>query len=316
MLLSVIIPMYNEQEVISETYKRLTAIISKMDNDYEMIFVNDGSRDATMDIMSAVAKEDKHVKIVEFARNFGHQVAVTAGMLYCSGDAAVIIDADLQDPPELIPDMLNKWKEGYQVVYGKRLKRDGESAFKLFTAKAFYKFINRLSGNMIPQDTGDFRLIDRSVIDIMNCMPEHNRFLRGMGSWVGFKQYAYEYHRDKRFAGTTKYPLKKMIRLAKDGIISFSNKPLELLSALGIFNISSGCIWLLVLIIIALCGVDFGAWQIVVSSMLLLCGILLTAMGVMGEYIGRIYDEAKGRPQFTVAHLYNFDDEPEHDVQK
>ena len=187
MLLSVIIPMYNEQEVISETYKRLTAILSKMDNDYEMIFVNDGSRDATMDIMSAVAKEDKHVKIVEFARNFGHQVAVTAGMLYCSGDAAVIIDADLQDPPELIPDMLNKWKEGYQVVYGKRLKRDGESAFKLFTAKAFYKFINRLSGNMIPQDTGDFRLIDRSVIDIMNCMPEHNRFLRGMGSWVGFK---------------------------------------------------------------------------------------------------------------------------------
>ena len=307
MLLSVIISMYNEEEVIAQTYKRLKAILESMDNDYEMVFVNDGSRDGTMDIMRSTADQDKTVKIVDFARNFGHQVAVTAGMLYCSGDAAVIIDADLQDPPELIPEMLKKWEEGYQVVYGKRLKRDGESAFKLFTAKAFYKVINKLSGNMIPQDTGDFRLIDRAVIDIMNSMPEHNRFLRGMGSWVGFKQYAYEYHRDKRFAGTTKYPLKKMLKLAKDGIISFSNKPLEALTALGCAFGFAGCVWLLVLIILAICAVGFGSWQIILAGMLTLCGVLLIGMGVLGEYIGRIYDEAKGRPQFTVAALYNFD---------
>ena len=162
---------------------------------------------------------------------------------------------------------------------------------------------------MIPQDTGDFRLIDRAVIDVMNCMPEHNRFLRGMGSWVGFKQYAYEYHRDKRFAGTTKYPLKKMLKLAKDGIISFSSKPLEWLSSMGFFGVFAGLIWLLVLIVLAICSITFDTWQIIISAMLVICGILLIGMGILGEYIGRIYDEAKGRPQFTVGALYNFDDE-------
>jgi len=307
MKLSVIIPMYNEEEVILETYKRLDAILSQMDCEYEMVFINDGSKDKTMDIMTSVAENDKTVKIIDFARNFGHQIAVTAGMMYCSGDAAVIIDADLQDPPELIPGMLEKWKEGYKVVYGKRLKRDGESAFKLLTAKAFYKVMNKLSGNMIPQDTGDFRLIDRAVIDVMNCMPEHNRFLRGMGSWVGFKQYAYEYHRDKRFAGTTKYPLKKMLKLAKDGIISFSSKPLEWLMTLGGLFSLAGALWLLVLIVLAICSVVFGSWQLIIAAMMLLTGVLLIGMGIIGEYIGRIYDEAKGRPQFTVGAFYNFD---------
>lgn len=308
MLLSVIIPMYNEEEVILETYKRLSSILTQMDCDHEMVFINDGSKDRTMEIMTQVASNDKNVKIIDFARNFGHQTAVTAGMLYCSGDAAVIIDADLQDPPELIPGMVDKWKEGYKVVYGKRLKRDGESAFKLATAKMFYKIMNKLSGNMIPQDTGDFRLIDRAVIDVMNCMPEHNRFLRGMGSWVGFKQYAYEYHRDKRFAGTTKYPLKKMLKLAKDGIISFSNKPLEWLSAIGALLIGLGGLWLLILIILAICSVAFGTWQLIIGAMMLFSGILLIGMGILGEYIGRIYDEAKGRPQFTIGAMYNFDD--------
>ncbi len=311
MLLSVIIPMYNEEEVILETYKRLSAILQKMDCDHEMVFINDGSKDRTMEIMKEVANNDKNVKIVDFARNFGHQTAVTAGMLYCNGDAAVIIDADLQDPPELIPGMLEKWKEGYKVVYGKRLKRDGESAFKLATAKMFYKVMNKLSGNMIPQDTGDFRLIDRAVIDVMNCMPEHNRFLRGMGSWVGFSQYAYEYHRDKRFAGTTKYPLKKMLKLAKDGIISFSNKPLEWLSSIGVSLIALGGLWLFILIILAICAVEFGTWQIIIGAMMMLCGLLLLGMGILGEYIGRIYDEAKGRPQFTVGAMYNFDEDAE-----
>ncbi|MBS1412999.1 MAG: glycosyltransferase family 2 protein [Christensenellaceae bacterium] len=304
---SVIIPMYNEQEVIKESYRRLDGVMRPLGEEYELIFVNDGSRDKTMEIMLEIANNDKHVKIVDFARNFGHQTAVTAGMKYSSGDAVVIIDADLQDPPELIPGMLEKWKEGYEVVYGKRLKREGETKFKLFTAKAFYKVINSLSGNMIPMDTGDFRLIDRAVVDAMNAMPEHNRFLRGMGSWVGFRQYAYEYKRDERWAGTTKYPLKKMIKLAKDGIISFSSKPLEMLGFLGC-AISGLCfLWLLVLIILAICGVFFMQWQLIVSFMGIFAGIILIGMGILGEYIGRIYDEAKGRPLYTVLRTINFD---------
>ena len=304
---SVIIPMYNEQEVIKESHRRLDGVMRPLGEEYELIFVNDGSRDKTMEIMLEIAKNDKHVKIVDFARNFGHQTAVTAGMKYSSGDAVVIIDADLQDPPELIPGMLEKWKEGYEVVYGKRLKREGETKFKLFTAKAFYKVINSLSGNMIPMDTGDFRLIDRAVVDAMNAMPEHNRFLRGMGSWVGFRQYAYEYKRDERWAGTTKYPLKKMIKLAKDGIISFSSKPLEMLGFLGC-AISGLCfLWLLVLIILAICGVFFMQWQLIVSFMGIFAGIILIGMGILGEYIGRIYDEAKGRPLYTVLRTINFD---------
>lgn len=304
---SVIIPMYNEQEVIKESYRRLDGVMRPLGEKYELIFVNDGSRDKTMEIMLEIANNDKHVKIVDFARNFGHQTAVTAGMKYSSGDAVVIIDADLQDPPELIPGMLEKWKEGYEVVYGKRLKREGETKFKLFTAKAFYKVINSLSGNMIPMDTGDFRLIDRAVVDAMNAMPEHNRFLRGMGSWVGFRQYAYEYKRDERWAGTTKYPLKKMIKLAKDGIISFSSKPLEMLGFLGC-AISGLCfLWLLVLIILAICGVFFMQWQLIVSFMGIFAGIILIGMGILGEYIGRIYDEAKGRPLYTVLRTINFD---------
>ena len=304
---SVIIPMYNEQEVIKESYRRLDGVMRPLGEEYELIFVNDGSRDKTMEIMLEIANNDKHVKIVDFARNFGHQTAVTAGMKYSSGDAVVIIDADLQDPPELIPGMLEKWKEGYEVVYGKRLKREGETKFKLFTAKAFYKVINSLSGNMIPMDTGDFRLIDRAVVDAMNAMPEHNRFLRGMGSWVGFSQYAYEYKRDERWAGTTKYPLKKMIKLAKDGIISFSSKPLEMLGFLGC-AISGLCfLWLLVLIILAICGVFFMQWQLIVSFMGIFAGIILIGMGILGEYIGRIYDEAKGRPLYTVLRTINFD---------
>lgn len=310
---SVIIPMFNEEEVIAESYKRLTAVMQTLNEPYELLFVNDGSRDKTMEIMKDISAKDSNVKIVEFARNFGHQTAVTAGMHYCSGDAAIIIDADLQDPPEVIPQMIEKWKEGYQVVYGKRLKRKGETFFKLFTAKMFYKVINKLSGNMIPMDTGDFRLIDRCVIDVMNAMPEHNRFLRGMGSWVGFKQYPLEYLRDARWAGETKYPLKKMIKLAKDGIISFSNKPLEFISAIGVGFSGLAAAWLLVLLVLALCGVDFGTWQLIVAFMMLFTGVLLFALGILGEYIGRIYDEAKGRPQYTVLNTYGFENNKNND---
>lgn len=304
---SVIIPMFNEEEGIGETYKRLTAVMETLGEPYELLFVNDGSRDGTMEVMAPIALGDKSVRIIDFARNFGHQVAVSAGMRYCRGDAVVIIDADLQDPPEIIPAMLEKWREGYQVVYGKREQRKGETFFKLLTAKAFYQLINKLTGNMVPTDTGDFRLIDRAVVEAMNAMPEHNRFLRGMGSWVGFKQYPFLYQRDARFAGETKYPLKKMLKLAKDGIISFSNAPLALAMTAGLPLLCGGGLWLLALIILAICSVSFGSWQLILAAMALCTGLILLALGLMGEYVGRIYDEAKGRPLFTVQRFINFD---------
>jgi len=307
---SIIIPMYNEQEGIAEAYKRLTAVMQGLNESYELIFVNDGSRDKTMEIMCKIAEGDKAVKIVDFARNFGHQIAVTAGLKYCSGEAVVIIDADLQDPPEIIPAMLEKWKEGYQVVYGKRLKRAGETFFKLLTAKMFYRFINKLTGNLVPVDTGDFRLIDRAVVDTMNSMPEHNRFLRGMGSWIGFKQFPFEYERNERFAGETKYPLKKMLKLAKDGIISFSNAPLALASTIGGVMLAGGAIWLLVLIILEIFGIDIESsyLQITLSAMAFCTGLILIGLGLLGEYVGRIYDEVKGRPLFTVMRTINFEE--------
>ena len=306
LLCSIIIPMYNEEEGIAEAYKRLAAVMRGLGQPYELLFVNDGSRDGTMSIMTAIAAEDSSVKIVDFARNFGHQVAVSAGMRYCSGDAVVIIDADLQDPPEVIPAMPEKWREGYQVVFGKRLKRNGESFLKLLTAKAFYQLINKLTNDMVPVDTGDFRLIDRVVVDTMNAMPEHNRFLRGMGSWVGYRQFAFTYQRDARFAGETKYPLKKMIKLAKDGIISFSNTPLALATGAGLTMLGGGALWLLALILLAIFSVTFGQWQLILSAMSICTGMLLLGMGLLGEYVGRIYDEAKGRPLYTVQKTINF----------
>ena len=221
--LSVIVPMYCEEAVIGECYKRLTNIMKKIDNyNYEIIVVNDGSKDNTLEILEEIAQKDKNVKVISFSRNFGHQAAVTAGLKNVTGDAIVIIDADLQDPPELIPDMLKLWEEGNEVIYAKRKTRKGESAFKLLTAKMFYNTLNALSDVEIPKDTGDFRLVDRKVVDTINQMPEHNKFLRGLFSWVGYKQVPFEYERQERYAGKTKYPLRKMIKLASDGIIRFS----------------------------------------------------------------------------------------------
>ena len=236
--LSIVIPMYYEEEVAEECYNRMTKVCNSIQNyEYEIIFVNDGSQDKTLSILETIAKKDKNVKIISFSRNFGHQCAVTAGLKYVTGDAIVIIDADLQDPPELIPEMLKLWEQGNEVIYGKRKKRDGESKFKLLTASMFYKTLNALSDVDIPKDTGDFRLVDRKVVDVINSLPEHNKFLRGLFSWVGYKQYAYEYERKERFAGKTKYPLKKMLKLAADGIIGFSTKPLKILGGFGILSI-------------------------------------------------------------------------------
>ena len=236
--ISVIIPMYYEEEVAQECYNKMKAVLSKMQNyEHEIICVNDGSKDKTLQILEQIAREDKKLKVISFSRNFGHQPAVTAGLKYVSGDCAIIIDADLQDPPELIPEMVKLWEEGNEVIYGKRKTREGESIFKLLTAKMFYKTLNTLSDVDIPKDTGDFRLVDRKVVDVLNSMPEHNKFLRGLWGWIGFKQIPFEYERKERFAGKTKYPLKKMLRLASDGIIGFSTKPLKMVGALGIVSI-------------------------------------------------------------------------------
>lgn len=308
--ISLVIPMYYEEQVAEECYKRVSKVLKGLkDYDYEIIFVNDGSKDKTLPILEKIADKDKKVKIVSFSRNFGHQAAVTAGLKYVTGDAVVIMDADLQDPPELVPDMLKKWEEGYEVIYGKRKKRDGESAFKLLTAKAFYATLNKLSDVEIPKDTGDFRLVDRKVVDVVNSLPEHNKFLRGLFSWVGFKQYPYEYERKERFAGKTKYPLKKMLKLAKDGILGFSTKPLKIVGGLGILSVVVS----IIILIYAILSFAFSwnnltaGWTSIMCTMTFLGGIILISLWMIGEYIARIYDETKQRPQYIVDKTINID---------
>ena len=242
--ISVVIPMYFEEEVAEECYRRTKEMLTSLKQyDHEIVFVNDGSTDKTLEILETIASKDKHVKVISFSRNFGHQAAVTAGLKYTTGDAVAIMDADLQDPPEAIVDMVKLWEEGNEVIYAKRKSREGETKFKLLTAKMFYKILNGLSDVEIPKDTGDFRLADRKVVDVINALPEHNKFLRGLFSWVGFKQTPLEYERKERFAGKTKYPLKKMLKLASDGITSFSVKPLRIVGKLGFISIiASICI--------------------------------------------------------------------------
>ncbi len=307
---SIVVPMYYEEEVAEECYNRLKNVCNKIkDYSYELIFVNDGSRDKTLEILEGIAKVDKNVKVLSFARNFGHQCAVTAGLKYVTGDAIVIIDADLQDPPELIPEMLKLWEEGNEVIYGKRKTRKGESAFKLMTASMFYKTLNALSDVEIPKNTGDFRLVDRKVVEVINSLPEHNKFLRGLFSWVGFKQYAYEYERQERFAGKTKYPLKKMLKLASDGIIGFSTKPLNIVGALGIVSIIISFLILVYSIVsyIFKFGNLTAGWTSIMVAITFFAGIQLLSIWIIAEYIGKIYDEAKKRPQYIIDKKINVD---------
>ena len=309
--ISVIIPMYYEEEVAQECYKRMTEILSKIEGyEYELICVNDGSKDKTLPILEEIAKNDSKVKVISFARNFGHQCAVTAGLKYVTGDCAVIIDADLQDPPELIPEMLKLWEEGNEVIYGKRKTRDGESVFKLLTAKMFYKTLNALSDVEIPKDTGDFRLVDRKVVDIMNAMPEHNKFLRGLWGWIGFKQIPFEYERKERFAGKTKYPLKKMLKLASDGIIGFSTKPLKLVGALGMLAIFISIVILIYSLVSYIFGLNqlTAGWTSIMVTVTFLGGVQLLSIWIMSEYVGRIYDESKARPQYIIEKTINIED--------
>ncbi len=298
---SVIIPVYNEQEVLPESYKRLTSTMQETGEDYELIFVNDGSRDASLSIVSEFAINDKHVNVISFSRNFGHQPAVTAGIDFARGDAVIIIDCDLQDPPRVMLEMIKKWKEGYDVVYGKRLKRLGESFFKKFTASVYYRLLKSMTDFDIPVDTGDFRLLDKKVCEAVRNLNEKNRYLRGMISWVGFKQTAVEYERDERFAGETKYPFKKMLKLAADGITSFSHKPLKFAIGIG-FTLSLLSFIYLIIIFIQKIFTDttITGWASTVAIILLSQGIVLMILGLMGEYIGRIYDEVKNRPIYII----------------
>ena len=312
-LISIVIPCYNEEEVIHETVKRMNVFCSNLDSnlDIELVFVNDGSKDDTLNILKSYAKDDKKIKIISFSRNFGHQVAVTAGIDASKGDAVVLIDADLQDPPEVIYEMIQKWREGYDVVYGVRTHREGETAFKLATAKMFYRFLNKLSDVDIPLDTGDFRLMSRKVVDTIVGMPEKDRFVRGMVSWAGFKQIALPYKRAVRFAGESKYPLKKMIKFAIDGILSFSSKPLQISVYIGVMSaiISViGIIYALSMRIFTNTWVE--GWTALMFTVLFFGGLQLISIGIVGEYIGRIYKELKNRPLYVVDEYIGFENDP------
>ena len=309
--ISVIVPMYYEEEVAEECYKRLKKVLEGLaeNYEYEIIFINDGSKDKTLNILENIAKENKSVKIISFSRNFGHQAAVTAGLKEVTGDAIVIIDADLQDPPELIPDMLKLWEDGNDVIYGKRKSRAGESKFKLLTASMFYKTLNALSDVEIPKDTGDFRLVDRKVVEVINSLPEHNKFLRGLFSWVGFKQIPFEYERKERIAGKTKYPLGKMLKLAQDGIFSFSTKPLRIVGTMGIISILIS----IIILVYSILSYFFNwneltaGWTSMMVTMTFLGGMILISLWMIGEYVGRIYDETKRRPEFIIEKTINID---------
>ena len=306
--ISVVIPVYFEEEVVNECYNRTKSVLEGLEKyEYEIIFVNDGSQDKTLEMLEEIAKDNKNVKVISFSRNFGHQAAVTCGLKYTTGDAVAIMDADMQDPPEVILDMIKLWEDGNEVIYAKRKTRKGETRFKLFTAKMFYKVLNGLSDVEIPKDTGDFRLADKKVIDVINSLPEHNKFLRGLFSWVGFKQIPFEYERKERFAGKTKYPLKKMLKLASDGITSFSTKPLKVLGALGIMSIIVSIILLIYAIISYVFKLNSltPGWTSLMVTITFLGGMQLLSIWLISEYIGKIYDESKGRPEYIIDKTIN-----------
>lgn len=307
--LSIIVPCFNEEEVIAETVRQILSFSDSLsDLAVEIIFVDDGSKDRTLDMLEASATDDQRIKIISFSRNFGHQIAVTAGLNMATGDAVVLIDADLQDPPDVIHQMLAKWKEGFDVVYGVRTERVGESSFKLGSAKLFYRILNRLSSVAIPLDTGDFRLMDRRVVRVLAGMPEQDRFVRGMVAWVGFKQFALPYKRVERFAGVSKYPLRKMLRFALDGILSFSTKPLQVAVGFGFTCAAFSVFGILYALFLRLfTNIWVEGWTALMIAVLFIGGVQLICIGILGEYVGRIYNEAKRRPLYIVKTQIGFD---------
>lgn len=315
--ISVVVPIYFEEENIFPLYERLIGVVSKeMNLDYEIIFVNDGSKDDSVQNIKQLIEQDQNIRLLNFSRNFGHQVAVTAGLEHTEGEVVVIIDADLQDPPELIRDMYEKYKEGYDVVYAKRKSRAGESFFKKKTAKLFYRVLDFMSDVDIPLDTGDYRLMSRRVVEQLNNMPEKNRFIRGLVTWVGYQQTYVEYNRDERHAGETGYSLSKMIKFSLDGITSFSTFPLKIATIFGVGISGISFIYILRIIYLKLfTEKTIQGWSSIMVSNLFLGGIILLTLGILGEYIGRIYTELKSRPQYIIKDKYGFSEEQQ-DGQK
>lgn len=298
---SIVAPVWNEADSLPEFIARTSAVMKKLGESWELVLVDDGSKDRTPEIILLHAAEDKHIRPVLFARNFGHQIAVTAGMDYARGQAVILIDGDLQDPPEVIPELIANWRDGYEVVYAVRRKRKGESFFKKFTASFFYRLINRITEIDIPLDTGDFRLMDRRVVDVLNQMREHHRFLRGMSAWVGFRQVGVPYDRAARFAGETHYTLARMVRLALTAITGFSFLPLQLATYLGFISAGIAILAIPVVIALRLLGsAAFFGQATTLIAVLFFGGAQLISLGILGEYIGRLYDEARGRPLYIV----------------
>jgi polyisoprenyl-phosphate glycosyltransferase len=308
MLLSVIVPCYNEAAVLAETHGRLAAVLAALAPlDYELVYVDDGSQDRTPQILRAWQATDARVRVVVLSRNFGHQVAVSAGLAHAAGDAVVLIDADLQDPPEVIPEMVARWADGYDVIYGLRAERPGETHFKLWTAKLFYRLLNRVSKVQIPPDVGDFRLLSRRVVAALLTMPERDRFLRGMVSWVGYRQMAVLYERAPRFAGRSKYPLFKMLRFAADGILSFSYAPLRVATLMGFAAMLMAVAGIIYAILLRIYTNDWvRGWASLFVAVLFMGGVQLVTIGIIGEYIGRIYGEVKQRPLYFVQERLGF----------
>ncbi|MEQ8467632.1 glycosyltransferase family 2 protein [Coleofasciculus sp. E1-EBD-02] len=303
-----IIPIYNEEETLQEMYRRISAVADRMDGLVEFILINDGSRDRSLQIIRELHQQDKRVCYLSLARNFGHQMAVTAGLNFARGQVIVVLDADLQDPPELIPDMVEKWRQGYQVVYAQRIKRRNESVFKRFTAYVFYRLLKSLAEVDIPTDTGDFCLMDRQVVDLLNAMPEQNRYIRGLRSWVGFRQTAIRFERDPRFAGDVKYTFRKSLGLAVNSLVSFSKVPLRLSTYLGLLS-AALALFMSVLVLywrLASPNSPLTGFATIAIAIFFLGSVQLISIGILGEYIGRIYEEVKARPLYTLAEVGGF----------
>lgn len=306
---SIVVPVYNEVEILPELYRRVSGVMDDLGEPWELVIVDDGSSDGSTEGIRALAEKDKRVRPVIFARNFGHQIAITAGLDYSRGQAVVIMDADLQDPPEVIIDLVAKWREGYEVVYAVREEREGETRFKQLTAALFYRLINRITDVNIPLDAGDFRLLDRVVVDTLNRMRERHRFPRGMAAWVGFRQIGVHYKRAERYAGETKYPLRRMVRLALNAITGFSYYPLQLATYFGFICAGVSALAIPVIIVLRLVGNQaFFGQATTLIAVLFLGGVQLISIGILGEYVGRIYDEAKGRPLYIVREPPNADE--------
>ncbi len=301
--ISLVIPCYNEQDVLPELRRRLQELVNQYSCPVEVVLIDDGSKDQTWPLLNQYAQEDNFIKAIRLSRNFGHQTAITCGLDQTRGEVVVILDADLQDPPELIPEMIKEWSDGYDVVYGQRKKREGEALSKKFFAFAFYRIFEKIAGLEVPKDTGDFRLMDRRAVDALQSLRERHRFVRGMVSWIGYHQKALQYDRPERFAGVTKYPFRKSLFLAIDAITSFTYAPLRLASYLGVATSALAFFYIVVIVFLKVLGINFPGYTSIMASILLLGGVQLTVLGILGEYVGRIFEQGQQRPLYLVDQI-------------